>query len=130
LKLPETKGTTVELQGVLPDKSGAAPPNNDWTCLILPAMVACMNGMTGEQIRQERERRKLTQEQLAKAIGVGQRTIGNWERGETVPLNRMGRLRDFFGIDADESSDPIRNAPDVTLLAELLRRAAERGGGQ
>jgi len=85
-----------------------------------------MNGMTGEQIRQARERRGLTQEQLAQAIGVGQRTVGNWERGATVPLNRMGMLREFFGIDEEDATDPIHTAPEVTLLAELLRRAADR----
>lgn len=83
--------------------------------------------MNGTEIRRARERRGLTQQQLATAIGVGQRTIGNWERGETVPRSRMAMLEQFFAADAAaDPGDPIRSAPDVTLLAELLRRAAER----
>jgi transcriptional regulator with XRE-family HTH domain len=68
----------------------------------------------------------MTQEQLAQAIGVGHRTIGNWERGDTVPQNRMGMLEQFFGVDHDPSADAIRSAPEVALLTELLRRAVER----
>lgn len=83
--------------------------------------------MDGRQIRQAREARGLTQEQLAQAIGVGMRTVGNWERGETVPKNRLGMLLSFFGLDqAADSDDPLRSASEITLLTELLRRAAER----
>lgn len=82
--------------------------------------------MNGNEIRELREARGLTQQQLAQAIGVGGRTVGNWERGETVPLNRMGKLREFFGITASESADPIRSASDIALLTELLRRAEDR----
>jgi transcriptional regulator with XRE-family HTH domain len=81
--------------------------------------------MDGDEIRRLREARGLTQQQLAAAIGVGMRTIGNWERGETVPLNRMGMLEHFFGVAVDRD-DPLRSASDVSLLTELLRRAAER----
>lgn len=79
--------------------------------------------MDGTQIRSAREARGWTQEQLAARIGVGGRTVGNWERGETVPKNRMGKLREVLGEPTD---DPIRAASDVALLAELLRRASAR----
>jgi transcriptional regulator with XRE-family HTH domain len=82
--------------------------------------------MDGSEIRRLREARGLTQQELATAIGVGQRTVGNWERGETIPKNRMGMLRDFFGITSSGEPHPIRSASEVTLLTELLRRAAER----
>lgn len=82
--------------------------------------------MNGDEIRQQREARGMTQSQLATALGVGARTIGGWERGETVPKNRMGMLRRFFDLDRSESDDQIRGASDVILLAELLRRASER----
>lgn len=95
----------------------------DSTFLRFPVTVP---GMNGDEIRRLRESRGLTQQQLAQALGVGMRTVGNWERGETVPLNRMGMLRQYFGLDAAESDDPIRSAPDVILLAELLRRASAR----
>lgn len=83
--------------------------------------------MDGAQIRRQRERRGLTQEQLAQAIGVGPRTIGNWERGAVAPLNKMGAIEAFFGVaQDDESADPLRAASEVALIAELMRRATER----
>lgn len=70
----------------------------------------------------------MTQQELATAIGVGQRTVSNWERGETIPRNRLGMLREFFGLnEADE--DPLRALPDVALLSELMRRAIARDHG-
>lgn len=85
-----------------------------------------LTGVDGEDIKRLRESRGMTQNQLAAAIGVGPRTVTNWETGATVPKNRMGMLREFFGLDQAELADPIRAANDVTLLAELMRRAIDR----
>lgn len=82
--------------------------------------------MDGAEIRQRREAQGLTQQQLATAVGVGMRTVGAWERGETIPQNRLGMLREFFGVDSDGSADPLRTASEISLLAELMRRAGER----
>ena len=75
-------------------------------------------------IKRLREAKGWTQAQLAERVGVGKRTVGNWERGETVPKNRLGMLRELFSDQGDD--DPIRAASDSVLLAELLRRAAAR----
>lgn len=77
--------------------------------------------MNGDDIRQAREARGWTQQQLAAKVGVGQRTIGSWERGETVPKNRMGRLIEIFREDETRDS-PLRGVSDAELLAELARR--------
>lgn len=42
----------------------------------------------GAAVRDARERRRLTQTELAEAVGVSLRTIGNVERGETAPQLR------------------------------------------
>lgn len=85
--------------------------------------------MNGDEIRRLREARHWTQADLARRVGVGPRTVGGWERGESVPRNRMGALRELFGLDGNsDASDPIRAASDVALLSELLRRAALREG--
>lgn len=55
--------------------------------------------ITGEQIRTQRERLQLTQQELADHVGVSMRTIGNWERGETVPRNRIGALAELLGLE-------------------------------
>lgn len=90
---------------------------------MFPVIVCDVDG---DEIRARREARGLTQQQLASAVGVGMRTVGNWERGENVPRNRMGMLREFFGLDGADSDDPIRAASEIALLAELLRRAEQR----
>lgn len=89
-------------------------------------MLAAMNG---RQIRAARERMGWTQADLAAAVGVGMRTVGNWERGDTVPKNRMAKLQHLFGLpagDDDTRPDPLRGYSELALLSELSRRAIER----
>lgn len=87
--------------------------------------------MDGARIRALREARGLTQEQLASALGVGQRTIGNWERGDTIPRNRLGMIERFFGDELHpDVEDPLRSASEIALLTELLRRAGLREQGR
>lgn len=86
--------------------------------------------ITGEQLRRARERRGWTQEQLAEAVGVTFRSIGNWERGE-VPASREARLRDVLGDDLTPGLNPLAQASDLALISELARRLegrAEQGG--
>lgn len=54
---------------------------------------------TGDDIRSARERAHLTQQELGEAVGVSLRTIGNWERGESVPRSRMAALIEVLGLD-------------------------------
>ena len=83
--------------------------------------------MDGRQIRAARERMGWTQADLAAAVGVGMRTVGNWERGDTVPKNRMAKLQHLFGIPTSEDlPDPLRGYSELALLSELSRRAIER----
>lgn len=90
--------------------------------------------MTGEQIRAARERAGLTQEELGRRLGVSMRTVGNWERGQTVPRNRMAALEAALRDHLDDTdAPPLRSASDAELLAEIARRFArgrdERGDG-
>ena len=39
----------------------------------------------GNFIEEKRKQKKLTQQQLAKKIGVSNRTISNWENGKCMP---------------------------------------------
>lgn len=54
----------------------------------------------GSTIRTLREGRKMTQEDLAKALNVSMQTVSSWEIGNSMP--RMGvlkRLADYFEVD-------------------------------
>lgn len=82
--------------------------------------------MTGDEIREARERAGLTQAQLGKSVGVSLRTIGNWERGETPVAPRM-QSRLLRALHAEHPSgrrDPLGEASDVELLAEIAKRFA------
>lgn len=55
------------------------------------------------KIRQYREDRKLTQQELAKAIGKSFRTIQSWEREDSYPnADMLWRLCEFFGTDPND----------------------------
>lgn len=48
--------------------------------------------MTGEELKQLRDRLKLTQLELAKQIGVTSNTVARWERNEVQIREPMARL--------------------------------------
>lgn len=58
--------------------------------------------ISAEQIKAARERLHLKQKELADMVGVTSRTVGSWERGETVPRNRMGALAEALGLEETE----------------------------
>ncbi len=60
----------------------------------------------GAKIRQLRERRGMTQKQLADALGLSQVAICLWETGENVPtIQNLHRLADILGCDARDLLD-------------------------
>lgn len=58
--------------------------------------------MLEEIVKELRKERNLSQEGLAKAIGVSQKAIDYWERGINEPkASYIVRLADFFDVSAD-----------------------------
>ena len=56
------------------------------------------------RLQAEREKRKLTQSELAEETGVPTNTLSRWERGEQLPgLHYQRQLADFFGEQVDDS---------------------------
>ena len=54
------------------------------------------------KIRQLREARGMTQQDLAKTIGVSQATVSDWEKGKINPdLVRAVKLADLFNTSLD-----------------------------
>ncbi len=55
----------------------------------------------GKEIRQARKRRKLSQEQLAKALGMSRTTIGQIENGtvQEIGVRKLIRLLEFLGLE-------------------------------
>ena len=58
--------------------------------------------MVGKRINELRTERRISQQTLAKAVGVSQKAIDYWERGINEPkASYIVILCDFFGVTAD-----------------------------
>lgn len=66
--------------------------------------VPIMQNMSvGPRIREHREKAGLTQAKLAEAVFATRQTVGNWERGVTLPdIHSLQLLVDVFGTTVDE----------------------------
>lgn len=89
----------------------------------------------GAQIRAARERRHMTQQQLADLIGVDRKTVDNWENRRTSPRNRMGALIEWApelgGEPVDPNEDVLRTLDmepqRLSRLVEAYRRIMQDG---
>ncbi len=69
--------------------------------------------MNGKEIKKYREDKGWTQQYLANKIGVGVRTIQNYENDGVVPESRGEILRSVF---FDDSNENVNNLPLVKYL--------------
>jgi len=96
----------------------------------------------GTQFRLARERRHLTQLQVADILGVDRKTVDNWEHDRTYPRNRTGAIYEWapeLAKDSDPKEERLRaaldelredsliEADDVTYLMERYERRRRRG---
>jgi transcriptional regulator with XRE-family HTH domain len=65
---------------------------------------------TGTKIRHLREKKRLSQEELAHLVGVSQVTIGNWEQGKSIKHEYIKRLADALGAQTDYLLEEKANA--------------------
>ena len=62
-----------------------------------------MNGKVNNRIKEYRLRRQLSQEELAKAVGVSRQSINSIERGRYIPSLPLAlRFAQLFGCPTDE----------------------------
>lgn len=75
----------------------------------------------GEEIRKERKRRKISQEKLAKDLGMGRATISQIESGtvQDIGVRKLIRILDYLGLELR-----VRPAGQPPTLEELR----EEGG--
>ena len=95
--------------------------------------------LIGTRIKRARERKRMTQAQLAEMVGVSVRAVGDWENDRAFPRNSIGALEQALGIQLDdpESSpsgpreslrDQVRRIED--LARELRARLDEEEEGR
>lgn len=53
---------------------------------------------TGIKLRRLREKKKLSQEELAEKIGVSQVTVGKWEQGSSIKHEHIKKLAEVFEV--------------------------------
>jgi len=76
-----------------------------------------------EQIRALRRERKMTQEQLAEAVGVSAAAVSKWESGLSVPeISMMIALADYFEVSLDMLVGYEVRSRRKTDMAEDIRR--------
>ena len=86
----------------------------------------------GERIRQLREARGWTQDELAEAAEMNRVTVAKYERGIIEPRTKsLAKLAQAFEISADalisgEQASPAEDERDLWELRESVRRDPER----
>lgn len=60
----------------------------------------------GSKIKRARERLRMSQQQLADALGVTQKTIDNWEHDRSYPRSAIGALEDVLGVRLSDEPEP------------------------
>lgn len=53
---------------------------------------------TGTLIQRARQRKRLTQQEMADALGVSKTTVANWESDKHFPLRYAGPVEELLGI--------------------------------
>ncbi len=61
------------------------------------------NGIIGSKLRTLRKKWNLTQQEVAKAIGIASSTLGGWELNKSFPRRKnLEKLLEFYGITVEE----------------------------
>jgi transcriptional regulator with XRE-family HTH domain len=53
----------------------------------------------GDLIRRARQRKRMTQTELAAALGVARPSVTRWESGQHFPLQHTGAIEEVLGIE-------------------------------
>lgn len=81
----------------------------------------------GGFLKELRQEKQITQEQLAEQMGVSRRTVSRWETGNNLPdLSVLVELADYYNVDLNEIFRGERRSETMdTELKDTLMQAAE-----
>ncbi len=75
-----------------------------------------MNIYFGENLKELRHKRNLTQEKLADFLGVSFQTVSKWERGDTYPdITMLPSIASFFDTTTDELLGTAKSKKDEKI---------------
>lgn len=58
--------------------------------------------MLGNNIKELRKAKRMTQKELADTLHVSQQTVGSWETERAIPgADTLAQLADYFGVTTD-----------------------------
>ena len=82
--------------------------------------------MLHERIKEERNKKGMSQKELGDMFQITQQAVGSWETGKSVPdAVTLSRLADFFGVSTDfllgRNAPPARPRPTQAEKDEILR---------
>lgn len=89
-------------------------------------------GQLGQKIKLLRQRKKITQEKLARTLNINRTTLANWENGRAEPdTEQLRKIALFFNITLDELLDmPETNifypAVEYDQTAPQLKETSEQ----
>ena len=75
-----------------------------------------------ERFKQLREESGLTQEELARRLGVSKGTVGNYESGVRTPrkLDDLNSLADYFNVEIDYLLGRSNDRPEFNLEEQWI----------
>lgn len=91
-----------------------------------------------DRIRKLREEKGLTQEELAKILGISRATLASWETGRREPdFETTSKIAEFFGVSIDyllgRTNNPAPNGSgkpsleeEFSEIANVLRRSGKK----
>jgi len=81
----------------------------------------------GDKVKDLRTKKRMTQEELAKAVGISHRTVFAYENGETYPRRReiYRKLADFFEVELN-----YLLTEDEEFITEAGEKYGRRGAAQ
>ena len=79
---------------------------------------------TGRFLKELRNEKSMTQEQLAKHFNVSSRTVSRWETGTNLPdISLLTEIADFYGVDVREIIDGERKSE---MMDKEIREVADK----
>lgn len=81
----------------------------------------------GENLKQHRKEKNLTQEQLAEKFQVTRQTVSKWELDQAMPeVGKLVEIAEYFGISLDEILLGQKPDKEIEILAELKPAEEEK----